>query len=154
MMREDRVTVDRHARTGALVGAGRRPTGLVASLVCIAGAALLVVSAIIHLHLWASGYRSIKTIGPLFLVQGIFGLLLAISVALIRRVFIAILGALYAAGTGAGLLVAVHVGLFGFRESASAPWATTSLIIEGAAVVVLLAAGGLVLRGDRAGIRR
>jgi hypothetical protein len=153
-MREDSVTVDPRARTGPLVGAGRRPTGLVASLVLIAGAGLLVVSAIIHLHLWASGYKHIPKIGPLFLVQSIAGIVLALAVALIRRVFIAILGALYAAGTIAGLLVSVHHGLFGFRETMSAPWANTSLIIEGAAVVVLLVGGALVLRGERAGIRR
>ena len=111
------MTVDRNARTGPLVGAGRRSAGLLASLVLIAGAALILVSAIIHLHLWASGYRNIHTIGPLFLVQGVaVGILMAVAVALIRRVFIAVLGVLFAGGTLAGLLVSVHVGLFGYRE--------------------------------------
>ncbi len=153
-MRANTVTADHRARTGPLVGAGRRPAGLWASTVLVVGAALLVASAVIHLHLWASGYRNIRTIGPLFLVQGVFAIILAVSVALIRRVFIAVLGALYAAGTIAGLLASVHYGLFGFQDSLSRPWAKTSIIVEGAAVVVFLVGGGMVLRGERAGIRR
>ena len=150
-MDESTVTVDRHARTGPLVGAGRRPTGLVASLVIVAGAALMIASSLIHLHLWASGYKNIHTIGPLFLVQGIAGIVLAVAVALIRRVFMAVLGALFAAGTLAGLLVSAHFGIFGYRETMTAPWATTSLIVEAAAAGVLLIGGALVLRGERAG---
>ena len=88
-MNEGTVTVDRHSRTGPLVGAGRRPAGLVASLVIVTGAGLIVVSSVIHLHLWAAGYKNIRTIGPLFLVQGVFGIVLAVAVAVIRRVFIA-----------------------------------------------------------------
>jgi hypothetical protein len=153
-MGEASVTVDRHARTGPRVGAGRRPAGPLASLVLIAGAALILVSAIIHLHLWAAGYRNIRTIGPLFLVQGVAGIVTAVAVAVIRRVFIAVLAALFAGGTLAGLLVSVHVSLFGYRETMSAPWATTSLIIEAAAAGVLLIGGALVLRRERAGVRR
>ena len=153
-MNEGTVTVDRHSRTGPLVGAGRRPAGLVASLVIVAGAGLIVVSSVIHLHLWAAGYKNIRTIGPLFLVQGVFGIVLAVAVAVIRRVFIAILGALFAAGTLAGLLVSVHYGLFGYRETMTAPWASTSLVIEAAAAGVLLIGGALVLRGERADVRR
>ena len=153
-MGEASVTVDRHARTGPLLGAGRRSAGLLASLVLIAGAALILVSAIIHLHLWASGYKNIHTIGPLFLVQGVAGIVMAIAVALIRRVFIAVLGAFYAGGTLVGLLVSVHFSLFGYREIMSAPWATTSLVIEAAAAGVLLIGGALVLRRERAGVRR
>jgi hypothetical protein len=153
-MGEGSVTVDRHARTGPLVGAGRRSAGFLASLVLIAGAALILVSAIIHLHLWAAGYRNFRTIGPLFLVQGVAGIVTAVAVASIRRVFIAVLAALFAGGTLAGLLVSVHVGLFGHRERMSAPWATTSLIIEAAAAGVLLIGGALVLRRERAGVRR
>jgi hypothetical protein len=150
-MSEDTVTFDRHARTTRFVSLGRRPAGLMASLVLVAGAAVLLGSAIIHLqHLWASGYKNIKTIGPLFLVQGIVGIVLAISVGVIRRVFIAVLGVLFAAGTIAGLLGSVHFGLFGYRETMSAPWATASLVIESAAVVALMLGGGLALWGKRA----
>ncbi len=148
------MTIHQPSRIKPLVGAGRRPAGLVASLVLVGGAALILVSGIIHLHLWATGYKHIPKIGPLFLVQGIAAIILFVAISLIRRVFIAVLGALFAAGTIAGLLVSVHFGLFGYRELMSAPWATTSLVIESAAVVLLAIGAGLVLYGERADTRR
>lgn len=149
-----KVTIDRDIRTGRAIGAGRRPTGPVASFVLIVGAALLVTSAVIHLHLWASGYRYIPTIGPLFFVQGVLGIILTLLIALTRRAFIAVIGALFAAGTLAGLLVSVHIGLFGHRTAMGAPWALTSAVIEGAAVVVLCSGAALAVSIERAHIRR
>jgi hypothetical protein len=116
------------------------PPGLAATVLCLAGAALLVVSAVIHLHLWSSGYRHIPTIGPLFILQGIAGIALALVVAITRRAWAALAGAGFAASTIAGLLLSVEVGLFGFKDSLSAPDATLSLVVESAALVVLAAA--------------
>ena len=148
------MTADRVFRSGRAVGASRRPTGPVASSVLVIGACLLVASAIIHLHLWAHGYRYVPSIGQLFFAQGVVGILLAIIISLIRRIFVAVLGALFAAGTIAGLLVSVHVGLFGYRESMSAPWVTTTLVIEAAAVVMLVVGGVLAVSIERSHIRR
>ncbi len=136
------------------MGAGRRPTAPLASLIIVAGAGLLMASAIIHLHLWAGGYRNISTIGPLFFVQGVFGIMLALAIAIIRRISVAMLGALYAAGTIAALYAAVHIGLFGYRTTMNADWATTSVIIELIAVVLLAAGGGLAVWAERAHVRR
>jgi len=147
------VSSDHDVRTGRAVGAGRRPTGPVVSLVIIAGAALLVTSAAIHLHLWANGYRYKTTIGPLFFAQGVLGVLLSLAIALVRRVSVAVIGALFAAGTIAALLVSVHVGLFGYRSYMNAPWAKTTVIIEAAAAVVLLIGGSLAVWVERAHIR-
>ncbi len=105
-----RVSSEREFRSGRAVGAARRPTGPVISLVIVAGSALLLTSAAIHLHLWADGYRYKATIGPLFFAQGVAGVLLSLAIALVRRVSVAVLGALFAAGTIAALLVSVHVG--------------------------------------------
>jgi hypothetical protein len=154
MTRGGTVSSDHDVRTGRAVGAGRRPTGPVVSLVIIAGAALLVTSAAIHLHLWANGYRYKTTIGPLFFAQGVLGVLLSLAIALVRRVSVAVIGALFAAGTIAALLVSVHVGLFGYRSYMNAPWAKTTVIIEAAAAVVLLIGGGLAVWVERAHIRR
>ena len=154
MTRGGTVCSDHDVRTGRAVGAGRRPTGPVVSLVIIAGAALLVTSAAIHLHLWANGYRYKTTIGPLFFAQGVLGVLLSLAIALVRRVSVAVIGALFAAGTIAALLVSVHVGLFGYRSYMNAPWAKTTVIIEAAAAVVLLIGGSLAVWVERAHIRR
>ncbi len=148
------MTSDRDVRTGRAVGAARRPTGPVVSLVIVVGAALLITSAAIHLHLWANGYRYTPTIGPLFFAQGVLGVMLSLAIALIRRVSVAVIGALFAAGTIAALLVSVHGGLFGYHSQMSAPWAKTSLVIEVVAAVILLVGGGLAVWVERAHIRR
>jgi hypothetical protein len=122
------------------------PPGLTATVLCVAGAVLLVVSAVIHLHLWSTGYRHIPTIGPLFLLQGIVGIALALLVAGTRRGWAALIGAGFAASTIGGLVLSVEVGLFGFKDSITAPDATLSLVVESAAVLVLAAA---VLVGAR-----
>lgn len=126
-------------RTGGH-GRSARP-GRVVSALCWAGSLLLVASSVIHFHLWSTGYRHIPTIGPLFLVQTVAGIVVAILVATTRRWLTAFAGALFAIGTIVGLVVSVKIGLFGFRDSFSAPYAHTSLLVEGAAAVVLAAAG-------------
>ena len=116
-----------------------RPTGvgLLASAVAVLGAALLIWSATIHLLLWSQSYQHIPTIGPLFLVQGIVGILIAISIVILRGPLVLAGGALFAVGTLGGLLLSVNVGLFGFQDSLSAPYATESLVVEAVAAGVL-----------------
>jgi hypothetical protein len=100
----------------------------------------VAVSALIHFHLWSTGYRDIPTIGPLFVLQAIVGLVAAVAVAVTRHPWVAAASALFVASTIGGLVLSVEVGLFGFTDSFSAPYATTSLIVESAAVVVLAVA--------------
>ncbi len=101
------------------------------------GAGLLIWSAVIHLHLWSTGYRHIATIGPLFLLQGVLGIVLAVGIAVVRRPLALAAGALFAVGTIGGLLLSVNVGLFGFQDSLSAPFAVQSLVVEIVAALVL-----------------
>ena len=141
-------------RSGRVVGAGRRRTGPVASAVLVLGAALLLSSSIIHLHLWVDGFRRTSTIGQLFFAQGAVGIALSILVALIRRIFIALLGALFATGTIIALLLASHGGIFGYRTTLSAPFAKTALAVEAAAIVLLVGGGCLAVAAERAHVRR
>ncbi len=120
-----------------------------ATLVAVVGAVLLACSSAIHLHLWSDGYRSIPTIGPLFLVQGIVGIALAVGVVVLRRPCALAVGALFALGTMGGLLLSVNVGLFGFRDSLRAPWAVESLVLEAAAAGALAVAAAMVARSGR-----
>ena len=126
-------------------GRATTPSSLVASATFVAGGLLLVWSAYIHFHLWgeADGYRHIATIGPLFLLQSIAGLLLGLLVIAARRVWVAIGGIGFAVATMVGFLISVDHGLFGFKESWQAPDAHLAFDIEIAAIVVLLIAGAL-----------
>ena len=60
-------------------GRSRKARDLVTDLVFALGGLLLVWSAAIHYHLWDDGYRSIATIGPLFLLQSIAGLVIGLG---------------------------------------------------------------------------
>src|ERR1700677_2631731 len=64
-----------------------------ANLLAAAGAGLLVWSSVIHLQLWSDGYRSISVIGPLFLIQGVSGILLAVILVVFRRLVLMAAGA-------------------------------------------------------------
>ena len=118
-----------------------RPLGWGVSLLAVAGAALLVWSSVIHLQLWSDGYSDISVIGPLFLAQGIAGIVIALAVVVFRRMVALGAGAVTLAATAVGLLPSVHTSLFGYRESLAVPYAESSLVIEftGAAVLVVAA---------------
>jgi hypothetical protein len=110
----------------------------------VTGGALAVASGIIHLHLRATGYRSIPTIGTLFLLQGIGGILVGAGVLVARRLGVALAGAGYMAASIAGLIVSTQVKLFGFHDSFAAPYAGLSLGIEIAGLALLAAAAALI----------
>jgi ABC-type amino acid transport system permease subunit len=60
----------------------------------VAGAVLLVVSASIHLDLYLTGYRSIPTIGWLFLVQFLVAFILAIGALVTHSRLVAVAAAI------------------------------------------------------------
>ena len=115
------------------------------NVLAIAGAALMVWSGVIHLQLWSDGYRSISVIGPLFLIQGVGGIALAVVIAVFRRLVLMAAGAVMMAATAAGLLLSAGVGLFGFTESLAVPYAMSSLVVEFASAAVLAVASAIVL---------
>lgn len=96
----------------------------------VVGAGLTVWSGVIHLQLWSQGYRDISVIGPLFLVQGIASIVLALALVVFRRVFLLAAGAALMVGTGVGLLLSATVGLFGYQESLAISDAQTLSLIH------------------------
>ena len=110
----------------------------------LVGGGLVAWSAAIHLDLWHTGYRNIPTIGPLFLLQWISGFLLATTIVVSRRVVPALAGAGFMLATLGGLIWSAELGLFGFQESFSAPYAGLSTAVEIIGTAVLVAA--IVLR--------
>ena len=133
------------------VGPGRshRPVDLAATAAFALGGVLLIWSAYVHFHLWneTDGYSTIPTIGPLFLLQSIAGLVIGIGVVVVRRVWAALVGLGFALSTLAGFLLSVAVGLFGFKDSWLAPFAKESFTIEILAAAVFVASGVLCLAG-------
>ncbi len=125
------------------------PPSPTSSALCLVGGGLLLVSSAIHLHLWSTGYRHLPTIGPLFLGQGVVGVVVALAVGITRRGWAALAGAILAASTVGGLLLSVEVGLFGFKDSLSAPDAALSLVVESATLVVLASSVLLGVRRHR-----
>jgi hypothetical protein len=113
------------------------------------GAGFLVWSAVIHLELWGDGYRDISVIGPLFLVQGIVSIVLAVAIVAFRWLVLLAVGAVTGVATAIGLLLTASVGLFGYTESLSAPYATLSLAVEFTAAFLLLAATAVLALAAR-----
>ena len=90
--------------------------------------------------LWSDGYKDISVIGPLFLVQGIACIVLAVAIVALRWLALLAIGAVTGVATAVGLLLSVNVGLFGYTESLSVPYAELSLAVEFTAAFVLLVA--------------
>ena len=112
---------------------------ILALLLRLVSVGLLGVVGWVHLHLWQQGYRHIPTIGPLFLAAAVSaGLVGAVLLARPSRL-IGLLGVGLSASILGGLILSVNVGLFGFKESLSAPFAVESIVLEMAAAVTLSA---------------
>jgi len=116
-------------------------------LLCLGDAGLLVTSGLIHLHLWDIAYRHVKTLDVLFLVQVVACLLAAVAVLVTRRLLVVAGAAALMAGTMAGFVLARTVGIFGFHLTFSSGLAYTVLIVEAAALVLLVLTGWLMLAG-------
>jgi hypothetical protein len=131
-----------HREPGRTRGGGRRAGDAVLTLAGrLVGAGLLAAMAAIHLHLYYGGYRGIATIGPLFLLNGVLGILAAVVTLGVPRRWlgwVSLAGAAFQAGTLGALVLSLTVGLFGFTETTSAPLVRTTIIVEAAGAVVLL----------------
>ena len=116
----------------------------------VAGALLLAVSAGIHLDLYLTGYRSIPTIGWLFLLQVIVGFVLTAAALVTRSWLAAAASAVFALTTLSAYLLAVWIGLFGFKEVRTRAGIAAGLIEVAAFAVLALAAiaAGPVRQGD------
>ncbi|MGH3275261.1 MAG: COG4315 family predicted lipoprotein [Streptosporangiaceae bacterium] len=113
------------------------PAGASLLALRVAGAGLLAATAAIHLDLYQTGYRTIPTIGWLFLLQVIVSFVLAAAALVTSHWLAAAAGAGFALATLAGYLLSIWVGLFGFREVS-----TTAGIAAGVIEVAAFAALG------------
>jgi predicted lipoprotein with Yx(FWY)xxD motif len=97
-------------------------------VVRVIGAVLLVATGAIHLDLYLTGYRTIPTIGWLFLLQVITAFGLAGMILLTRSRLVSAMGAGFSVSTLGGYLVSLGIGLFGFREVRTADGLLAGLI--------------------------
>jgi hypothetical protein len=103
---------------------------------CAADAVLLAVAGAIHLHLWDTAYRHVKTLGPLFLVQVIAAFVIAIALVATRQLLVVAAAGLLMAGTIVGFIVVRTHGLFGFKLAFTSGEAWAVLFIEIAGVLL------------------
>jgi hypothetical protein len=153
----DRSPARARPRVGTVARVGpvsARAWRLAANAALAGGAALVAASGLIHLFLWADGYRNVTTIGPLFLVQAITGCVLAVSLVAYPRVLAAGLGVAYLLASIAALILSATRGLLGFRDTLNAPWAGTSLVVEAIGALLLVVGGILLLRQRSITVRR
>ncbi|MFI5062531.1 MAG: hypothetical protein ACHP9Z_00930, partial [Streptosporangiales bacterium] len=101
----------------------------------------LTVTGGIHLDLYLTGYRSIPTIGWLFLLQVIAAFGLAVAVLVTGSRLAAAAGAGFALSTLGGYLLSVWAGLFGFTEVRTTAGIVAGVIeVAAFAVLAILAA--------------
>jgi predicted lipoprotein with Yx(FWY)xxD motif len=94
----------------------------------VIGAGLLVATAAIHLDLYLTGYRTIPTIGWLFLLQVISAFGLGAIVLVSDNRLASAAGAGFALATLGGYLLSLRIGLFGFREVRTAAGVVAAVI--------------------------
>lgn len=144
---------------GEPIGAGVRGPDMDSSRSATALAAItalgVLVNADVHLYLWATGYRALAVVGPLFLLNVIAGAVLAVAVLAWRHWLTAFLAAGFSVATLGAFLISVTVGLFGVDETlAGGPQALAGVaeivsIVTGLVLVVRDRTGGLRSRTDR-----
>jgi hypothetical protein len=132
---------------GSVAGGDRR--GVVADVLLGLAVAAVLVAATEHFDLWTQGFRTIPTVGPLFLLDAIGGLVLAV-VAVAWRHWLPVLAIIgFGASTVGAFYLSVTVGLFGTKEVLSG---TPQLVCEIAEIsAVVLGVLLLVARGRRPG---
>src|SRR6266581_2611865 len=134
-----------HSQRGTAEAGGRRRqpgSALVTLTARLVGAALLAAMAGIHLYLYTAGYRTVATIGPLFVLNAVLGALATLAVLAVPRRFLgwaSLAGAALQAGTLGALLLSLTVGLLGFHESTKAQLVPTTIVVDLAGAVVMLA---------------
>jgi hypothetical protein len=123
-----------------------RRAGPVGTVLIVLAALSMVGSGLIHLYLWHSAYRHVATLGPLFLVQAVACIVLAVALAAIRRGVLLVAAVALMAGTIIGFILVTTVGLFGFTLHFISGWADLALATESAVIALALIAGMLVGR--------
>jgi hypothetical protein len=112
-------------------------------------AAGVLLSAVVHLDLWEQGFRDIRTIGPLFLLNVVAGLVIGVGILVWRHWLPAVAAVGFGAATVVAFWISVLHGLFGVKEVATGTPEVLAEIADYAAVVFGLAAAALLWQAMR-----
>jgi predicted lipoprotein with Yx(FWY)xxD motif len=135
-------------------GPGQRPAPRtqVRLALRLAGGGLLIATGAIHLDLYLTGYRSIPTIGWLFLFQVIAAFVLGAAVLASAARVSAAAGAVFSLATLGGYLLSLWIGLFGFKEVRTTAGIAAG-VVEVAAFAALAGLAAMPAERGRAGGR-
>lgn len=123
--------------TPRLVRRTTTPPFLVATVARALLAAAVLLSAVVHLELWAGGMRVVDVVGPAFLVNAVGGLAIAVAVLLWRHWLAPAAALAFGAATlGAFVVSTTAGGFFGVRETWDGVPQMLSAVSEVAAVVL------------------
>jgi hypothetical protein len=112
-------------------------------------AAGVLLSAVVHLDLWQQGFRDIHTIGPLFLLNAVGGLIIGVALVVWRHWLPAAAAVGFGAATVAAFWISVMHGLFGVKETATGTPEVLAELAEYASVFFGLAAAALLWQALR-----
>jgi hypothetical protein len=107
---------------------------------------LVAASGGIHLYLWDIAYRHVPTLGPLFLVQVVSAFVIAALLIAWRHGVVLCAALLLVVGTLIGFALVLTTGLFGFKLTFVSGWADLAVVVEGGAIVALVASAVLLVR--------
>jgi hypothetical protein len=101
----------------------------------------VLLSASVHLQIWAQGMKTVPIVGEAFMANAIGGLVLGLLVLTWRRNPLPLLGAVaFGVATLGAYLTSVTVGLFGVKEEQGGVIQTLAAAAEVAAVVFAIGA--------------
>lgn len=140
-------------RTGAAAVVNHVCTRLIDVLRSLTATALLL-SAVVHLDLYGQGFGQLPTIGPLFLLNVVAGIGLAILVMVWRHWLPVGLAAGFGLVTVAAYWVSVVHGLFGVREVTTGWSEVLAEVAEYSAIVCGLTAATLLRAARRRELQR
>lgn len=101
----------------------------------------VLVSGAVHLKLWSDGYRDIDVIGPLFLLNAVAAVLIAVAVMAWRHWLPLVAAVGFGAATLGAFALSTTVGLFGIHEV----WAGADVLIAAFSEAVAVLAGAAAL---------
>jgi hypothetical protein len=110
----------------------------------IVAALAVLASVVIHLTLWFQGMRSVHVIGPLFGLNILGGVVIAVLLVRWRHPMAGVLAACFGAATLGAFTLASTIGLFGDHES----WEGFSVFAAAAVELVAIVTGLAVLLED------